>query len=446
MLKTLPVEESKAVLGKIEEDLIRPLKSHKGFEMWVLFLLLVFIIGGYAYFLQLRDGLGVTALRDYVMWGLYISNFVFFVATSLIGMLISSVLGLLRVPWITPLTRIAETIALGFAMWAGLVIIIDMGRPDRFIYLFLYGRLQSPILWDVTVVTTYVIISMLLLVLPLIPDASILKRRMQGAPKWQMKLYELLSLGWNATPAQYHIIRKSIRILAILIIPVALSIHTVTSWLFASTLRPGWDSTIFGPYFVTGAFVAGVAAVIIAMFFFRNNYRLKDYITEMHFNRMGQLLVLMSFIYLYFNVNEYFVPGYKMKSAEGHHLLDLMAGRHAIMFWVVQVFGLIIPMLLLVFKPFRKPLPATIIAIFVIAGAWFKRFLIVVPTQQHPFLPIQHVPENFVTYYPTGVEIMMTILPIAGVLVIITIVSKLFPVVPIWEVAHEKGVDESVIK
>ncbi|MDO9512590.1 MAG: NrfD/PsrC family molybdoenzyme membrane anchor subunit [Bacteroidales bacterium] len=446
MNQTLNQEDSKNTLRKIEDDLIRPLRNHKGFELWILFLLLMFIIGGYAYIIQLKDGLGVTGLRDYVSWGLYISNFVFFVAASLIGMLISSVLGLLKIKWITPISRIAEMIALAFAMWAGLVIIIDMGRPDRFPYVLLHARLQSPILWDVTVVTTYVAISTLLLVLPLIPDASILKRRMTDAPKWQQFIYTMVSSGWIASPEQYAIIRKSMRILAILIVPVALAIHTVTSWLFASTLRPGWDTTIFGPYFVTGAFVAGVAAVIIGMYFFRVNYRLANYITDFHFNRMGQLLVLVSLVYFYFNINEFLVPAYKMKTMDVHHLHGLFAGKHAVMFWSVQLFGLIIPLILLIFRPFRKPLPIMVISIFVIIGAWLKRYLIVVPAQEHTFLPIQNVPENFMVYQPTAVEIMLTLLPIAGVLLIITIIAKLFPVIPIWEIAHEKGVDESILK
>jgi molybdopterin-containing oxidoreductase family membrane subunit len=116
------------------------------------------------------------------------------------------------------------------------------------------------------------------------------------------------------------------------------------------------------------------------------------------------------------------------------------------MFWATQLGGLVIPMLLLIFKPFRKPLPALIISIFVLVGAWFKRLLIVVPTQQHPYLPIQNVPQNFITYKPTGVEIMLTLLPMVGVLIVITIIAKLFPIVPIWETAHEQGIDESVIK
>ncbi|OFY16905.1 MAG: polysulfide reductase [Bacteroidetes bacterium GWE2_42_24] len=419
---------------------------HKGFELWILFLILIFIVGGYAYFIQLRDGLGVTAMRDYSSWGMYIGNFVFFVAASLIGMFISSVLGLLKIKWITPITRIAEMIALAFAMWAGIVIVIDMGRPDRLLNVFLHGRFQSPILWDVTVVSTYVAISLLLLLLPLIPDAAIIRRRLPNLPKWQMKIYDLLYLGWEARPEQYRIIKKAMRILAILIIPVALAIHTVTSWLFAATLRAGWDSAIFGPYFVSGAFVAGVAAVIIAMYFFRYNYKLSDYITDFHFNRMGQVLVLVSAIYIYFNLNEYFVPAYKMRTAEKLHLDEMFTGHWAILYWFTQIACLAIPSFLLIFKRMRRPFTMLWLSVLVLIGAWLKRFLIVVPVQQHPYLPIQNVPESFHHYIPTGIEITLTILPFAGVLLIITIIAKLFPVISVWEIAHEKGVDESIIK
>jgi molybdopterin-containing oxidoreductase family membrane subunit len=163
---------------KVVNDLLRPIGYGKGFLIWMSFLTIALLICLYAYTIQLKVGLGVTGLRDYVSWGIYIANFVFFVATSLIGMLISAVLGLTHVKWATPLTRIAEIIALAFAAVAGLVIISDMGRPDRFLYLFFYGRIQSPIIWDVTVVTTYVVISTLLLYLPMIPDIALCRDRL----------------------------------------------------------------------------------------------------------------------------------------------------------------------------------------------------------------------------------------------------------------------------
>lgn len=439
-------DESKKSLHKIVSDLTAPIQKHYGFKAWIFTLLLIMAIGFYAYFIQLRDGLGVTALRDYVSWGLYIASFIFFVATALIGMLISSVLGLIGVKWIHPIARIAEMIALGFALWAGLVIVFDMGRPDRAHFLFLHGRPQSPIVWDLTVVMTYVAVSLLLYLLPLIPDMPFLQKTIKNRPKWQQKIYKILSFNWIGDREQYRLLKRSIRVLAILIIPVALAIHTVTSWLFALTPRIGWDSTIFGPYYVTGAFVNGAAAVLIAMYIFRQNFKLKEYLTDFHFERMSRLLVLMMLVYLYFNINEFMVPGYKMKQGEDVHLQALFTGHFAPMFWLVQIGGLILPIILLLFKRMRKPVPSMLIGISVIVAAFFKRYLITVPTMLHPHLPVQNVPENFATYWPNGIEWAITAMAIAGAILVITILAKLFPVMPIWEIAHDNGISDEELK
>ncbi len=439
------MEENKKTFEQLTTDLTSHIRINKGFLIWMGFLTAGLIVCFYAYVQQLKYGLGVAGIRDYVTWGMYISNFVFFVATSLIGMLISAVLGLIGIKWITPIARIAEIIAVGFAAVAGLVIIMDMGRPDRLAYVFLYGRFQSPIFWDVTVVTTYFVLSALLLLLPLIPDIAIISRNPERIPSWLRGIYRILSMNWTDKPEQNKIIHTCFRILLILIIPMALSIHTVTSWLFAMTSRPGWDSTLFGPYFVTGAFVSGAAAVIIAMYIFRKSYRLHHYITEKHFNNMGKLLVLVMLVYLYINVNEFLVPGYKMKTAEAAVLHDEFSGRFAFMFWAVQIGGLILPIILILFNKMRKPLPLMIISIAVILGAWFKRYIIVVPAQEHPYLPIQYVPYNFKYYTPTLTETAITLFSIFLVLIIITLLSKFFPVVPIHETAKEEGIINSEI-
>jgi molybdopterin-containing oxidoreductase family membrane subunit len=404
------------------------------------FLIVGLLVCLYAYSLQLKYGLGVAGIRDYVSWGLYISNFVFFVATSLIGMLISSVLGLAGVKWITPITRVAEIIAVGFATLAGLVIVMDMGRPDRLAYVFIYGRFQSPILWDVTVVMTYLVLSVLLLMIPLIPDMALMQKRASHIPGWLKNLYKILSLNWTDKPGQNAIIRRCTGILLVMIIPMALAIHTVTAWLFATTLRAGWDSTLFGPYFVTGAFVSGTAAVIIAMYFFQKNYKLENYITNKHFNYMGKLIVLVMLVYLYFNINEFLVPGYKLKTAEAINLHDQLAGRYALMFWLVQGGGIVVPIILVLFTRMRRPLPLMIISIAILLGAWFKRFIIVIPVQEHPYLPIQYVPYNFKFYTPTLTEIAITMSSFFMVLIIISVLAKVFPIIPVYETAKERGI------
>lgn len=428
---------------KIIEDLL-PQEFGKQGKIWVAFLLVLCAIGAYAYYRQLSEGLVVTSMRDYASWGIYISNFVFFVAISLVGSLITAVLRLTNVHWSTPLTRIAEIIAVSAITFASLIIIVDMGRPERFYNLFLHGRLQSPIIWDVIVITTYFFISILLLYFPLLPDFQILLRFKEKTGKSLNKLYSFLGSFWKNTPAQIKISDKAINILSITIIPVAFSIHTVTSWLFATTYRPGWDSTNFGAYFISGAFLVGAGGVIVAMYIFRTHYKLEKYITNDHFDKMGKIVVLLALLYLYFNVNEFLVPAFKMKKSEEEHLVGLFTGEFASVFWFAITTAMIIPILILLFKKGRKPLPAFIAGILVVVGSWFKRYLIVTPTLLHPFLPMHDVPQNYMHYFPSWEEWAIAIGSLAGALLVITFFARIFPIIPIHETIieneqHEKA-------
>jgi molybdopterin-containing oxidoreductase family membrane subunit len=142
----------------------------------------------------------------------------------------------------------------------------------------------------------------------LLPDLKILIKNKSGSPRWLNRFYRFLGSFWKGTKEQFKISDKAIIILCVVIIPVAFAIHTVTSWLFATTYRPGWDSTNFGAYFISGAFLVGAGAVVVAMYVFRKVYHLENYITEFHFEKMGRILVMLAFLYLYFNVNEYLIP------------------------------------------------------------------------------------------------------------------------------------------
>ena len=178
------------------------------------------------------------------------------------------------------------------------------------------------------------------------------------------------------------------------------------------------------------------------MYFFRKNYRLEKYITLDHFDKVGKLLVLLCLVYLYFNLNEFLVPAYKMEKAELIHLNSIFTGHNAGIFWFAQFFGLLLPIVLLLFKAMRRPLPMLFIGILLFAASWVKRYIIVVPTQEHPFLPIQHVPASFHVYQPTLIETGITLASFILVLLIITLLSKLFPVIPVWEMKEEAGSNE----
>lgn len=432
----------------MKDELLRPVQRiGKWGKIWIAFLVLICMCGLYAYYIQETKSKYVTvSLRDYTMWGVYISNFVFFVALSLIGVLMSAVLKLTNFEWYRPLSRIAEVIAVAAIMLAGVSIVAAMGRPDRLHYLFLHGRIQSPIVWDIIVIITYIATSTVLLFIPLIPSLSTCKNHLHNKPKWQMKMYEWMSFGWEGTAEQWKILKKSIRILTIMVIPLGVSIHTVTAWLFATTLRAEWDSTNFGAYFVSGAFLLGVAGMIVAVFAIRKAYKLENYLTPMHFDKLGQALVLMSFIYIYFNINEYLVPAYKMSGLHANHLLDLFVGADAPLYWSVVCFGMLMPAILPLFKSMRKPLPLTIIAVLVVIAAWFKRYLIVIPGLAHPYLPIQDVPESWKHYSPSLVEMTIVAATFAAMMLIVTLFSRFFPIISVWEVAEGKleGKDEII--
>lgn len=421
---------------KIIDDLLPKKFSWKG-TVWVIVLLIFCAIGLFAYILQLSKGLVVTSMRDYASWGIYISNFVFFVAISLVGSLITAVLRLTNVRWSTPLTRIAEIIAVSAITFASIIIVVDMGRPDRFYNLFTHGRLQSPIIWDVIVITTYFFISLLLLYLPLLADFNIMLQIKKSTGNRLYKLYSFLGSFWKNKPEQIKINNRSIQILSITIIPVAFAIHTVTSWLFATTYRPGWDSTNFGAYFIAGAFLVGAGAVLIAMYIFRWAYKLDKYITADHFDRMGKIVVMLALVYLYFNVNEFLAPAFKMKKTEEGYLMGLFTGAYSRIFWFALSTAIFIPILILVNKKGRRPFPSFIAGCLVVIGSWFKRYLIVTPTLLNPLLPMRDVPDSYRHYFPSWQEWAIAMGSLAGMMLIITIFARLLPIIPIQETIDE---------
>ena len=171
--------------------------------------------------------------------------------------------------------------------------------------------------------------------------------------------------------------------------------------------------------------------------------QLEDYITNFHFDKLGKLFNLVCIIYLYFNINEYFVPFYKMKGHEAEHLNSLMYGDYAPMFWSVQILGMVLPMILLIFNWGRKPGILSLISIVVIVGAWFKRYLIVVPTLGHPYIPTDRVPESWINYNPTFPEWIITASTLAAAFMIITLLVRYFPIIPVQETFEEMELDSS---
>ena len=419
---------------RLERVVLNPLKqTDKGYYALILFLVAVVAWGFYAYIVQLRYGLITTGMRDQVIWGLYITNFVFFIGISHAGTLISAILRVSNAGWRTPVTRMAEMITVVALMVGAVQPVIDMGRPDRVLNMIFFGRFQSPLMWDIMAITSYLTGSLIYFYLPTIPDFALMRDRLgAGASSIRRKIYTFLGVGWKGTPQQHKRLEKAIGIMAITIIPIAVSVHTVVSFIFSMTLRPGWDSTVFGIYFVIGAIFSGIATIIILMVIFRKFHHLEEYLTERHFRNLGWLLLVSLILYTYLTFSEYLTVAYKMEVEEKHLFEILMQGTNALWFWIFVVAGLVVPAFLIILR--RGPtIPMILIAaVLVNIGMWIKRFVIVVPTLEVPLMPYE-----FGSYTPTWVEVSITAGTFAAFILILAIFAKVVPLISIWEVAEE---------
>ena len=423
----------------LREDahLLRPIQeTGKGFWIFAGTLLAVGLLGYVAWITQIRRGLQVTGLNVPVYWGLYITNFVFFIGISHAGTLISAILRLAHAEWRRPITRAAEVITV-LVLFFGLgCVILDLGRPDRALNVILHGNFTSPLLWDVASITTYLAGSTLYLYLPLIPDIAILRDHIPGR-RW---LYRPLALGWTGTPRQQKLLDRSIAVMAVIVIPIAISVHTVVSWVFAMTVQPMWHSTIFGPYFVVGAIFSGIAAILIAMAVIRKAYHLERYLKPIHFNHLGLLLLVFTLLWFYFTFAEFLTTYYGAEPTHMSVFLSKVEGRFAPQFWTMVVTCFVIPFTLLANGRTRSTVWGCVVAsISVEIGMWLERFLIVIPSLSNPRLPLAAP-----SYFPSFIEWSLFAAFLSMFILLYGVFTKLFPIVSIWEIreGREHAVEE----
>lgn len=419
----------------VEDDLLRPAARTSRWYYFTLAILSGIVFWGiFAWSRQLTNGLQVTGLSRPVFWGFYITNFVFFVGISHAGTLISAILRVTHAEWRRPITRAAEMITV-FALMVGPInVLFDLGRPDRVKNIFLHGRFQSPLMWDVMCISTYLTASIVYLYLPLIPDIALCRDRLKSVSRFKHNLYKVLSLGWTGTVPQKKRLERIIGIMAVGIIPIAVSVHTVVSWVFAMAVQPMWHSTIFGPYFVVGAIFSGIASIIIAMAILRKVFHLENYLKPIHFNNLGLLLLTMACLWLYFTVAEYLTTFY---GADPHHMevFNAKLGGEFTNFFVTMVATcFVIPFGILAFRKTRTIWGTVIASLAVNIGMWLERFLIVVPTLSRPRLPygVGH-------YVPSWVEVSIFTAEVATFLLLYVVFAKLFPVISIWELKEGKA-------
>ena len=245
--------------------------------IWTVFFLGWIIVGAYALYLQIAKGHGITGMRDNVVWGLYIVNFIFFIGLSYAGAIISGLLHLFKVSWGKPIIRLAQMMTIISVIVGPIFILLCVGRFDRLHHLFIYPRIQSPLTWDVLAILTYFVGSVLFLYMALIKDFAVYRDAKLKIPAWKQKAYKILAIGYKGVASQKRHLLISQNLLAIILIPLSIMVSSILSWIFGMTLRPGWHSTIFGPYFVLGALYSGCGALIVAMWVYRKMYKLDQY-------------------------------------------------------------------------------------------------------------------------------------------------------------------------
>jgi Ni/Fe-hydrogenase subunit HybB-like protein len=410
--------------------IINPM-TRAGWPFWitVIPLAIIFFWSFFAFGWQYDRGLGVTGMGHPMSWTLYLVNFVFFIGISHAGTLISAILRITNAGWRTPITRAAEMVTV-FALAAGPTnILFDLGRSARFYWVGLHAQFQSPLLWDFTCIMTYFVTSVVFLYVLMIPDIAIIRDRFPGR-RW---FYSILSLGWSGTERQERILKKVSAFLCIAVIPIAVSVHTVVSWVFGMQTQPMWHSTIFGPYFVTGAIYSGIATIIIVAAILRRVYRLEDYLQPIHFNNLGLLLLTMTLLWFYFTFAEYLTTLYGGGTHELAVFWVKINGKYSMMFWLMVLCCFIIPFPILAMKRTRTILGTLIASISVLVGMWLERYLIIIPTLSEPRLPYDRG-----AYMPSWVEWSMMAGLSAGFTLAIVLFSKFFPAISIWEMEKEQ--------
>jgi Ni/Fe-hydrogenase subunit HybB-like protein len=416
-------------------------------EFWVLvgFLTLtVLTCLVYAWYYLIKEGLGVAGVNRPVYWGIFLVNVVFWIGISHAGTFISAILRVLKVESRRPFTRAAELMTTFGLVQAGFSVFMHMGRVWLSYWMFpipnertIWPNFHSPLMWDFMAITTYLLCSSMYLFLPLIPDVAMARDRSTG---WRKTFYKILALGFRGTEGEWKNLTTAMNLFAFAIIPVMFSVHTIVSWDFAMASRPGWASTVFGPYFVIGALHSGMAAVAIVLFLLRSTMKhYKYFIRPEHFNTIGMLMLLVSMAWAYFYLNDYIVPWY------GGNVWDKTVQEFAekgplAPLWYIMLFcNIVVPWSILWNKKWRStPWLLAITGLFINIGMWLERYIIIPEG-----LSINRMPFTWRLYFP-GIEVALTVGLFALFILLYMLASRLIPLIPVWEV--QEGQESHILR
>jgi molybdopterin-containing oxidoreductase family membrane subunit len=445
-----PLITGKTSYSQITEDIIKPIEAkptkwwYLGFTVSLAALGLWLVSVTYLLF----TGVGVWGLNKTVDWGWDITNFVWWVGIGHAGTLISAVLLLFRQKWRTAVNRSAEAMTIFAVVCAGSYPLLHAGRPWLIYWVFplpntygsLWSNFNSPLLWDVFAISTYLTVSLVFWYVGLIPDLATIRDRAVGIRR---KIYGLMSFGWNGSAKGWQRFESVSLILAGLSTPLVLSVHTIVSFDFATSVIPGWHTTIFPPYFVAGAVFSGFAMVQTLLIIMRKSMRLEQYITLNHIDVMNKIILVTGSIVGSAYITEFFIAWYSAVPFEQYAFANRMFGPYWWAYWTMMTCNVITPQLFWSRKLRRSLTASFIISIFVNIGMWFERFVIIVTSLHRDYLP-----SSWLMYSPSWVEICMYIGSLGLFFTLFFLFAKFLPVIAAAEVKsiYKTSSEEEIAK
>lgn len=424
-------------LSTVTDDVLGVMER-KSTSLWWFGFLLAFsalIIGLVSVIYQIRTGIGTWGLNKTVGWAFDITNFVFWVGIGHAGTLISAILFLFRQKWRTSINRSAEAMTIFAVMCAGIFPLIHMGRPWLAHWVFPYPNFRgplwinfrSPLAWDVFAISTYFIISAVFWYIGMMPDLATVRDRVTN--KFKKWIFTVLSFGWNGSFKTWHRYETAYGLLAGLATPLVISVHTIVSFDFATSSIPGWHTTTFPPYFVSGAVFSGFAMVLTLMLIARKTLNLEAFITRKHIDNMTKVIILTGGIVTLSYATEFFMAWYSGNGFEQFVFLNRAFGPFAWAYWIMLSINLLVPQFFW-FKKLRRNLVVVfILSLIINVGMWFERFVIIVTSLHRDYLP-----SSWAMYKPSLIEIGTLIGSFGLFFTLYMLFIRFLPIISIGEV------------
>lgn len=425
-------------LSQVSADIIAPIGASPGkwwfAGMFVASLMLVY--GAYALYITFTVGIGAWNVNNSVAWGWEIINFVWWIGIGHAGTAFSIFLLLLRQTWRTSINRAAEAMTVAAVLCAALFPLIHMGRPWLFFYIAPYPNTRgplwvnynSPLFWDFMAISAYLLISASFWYLGMIPDFATIRDK--ATTKVKKAVYSVLSFGWTGSSREWMRYEATGFVLGGIAAVLVVSVHSIVSTDFASSVIPGWHTTLFPPYFVVGAIFSGFAMVMTLMIIIRNIYKLHDYITDKHLDAIARILVFVSLIMGTAYLTELFMAWYSGNEYEGFLIFkNRVTGDYAFQFWAMFICNAIIPQLFWSKRVRRNLVLAFIISLVINLGMWYERFNIIVTSLSRSYLP-----STWVTYHPTYIEVGIYMGTIGLFTAAVLLFFRYIPMIAIHEV------------